>query len=851
MSLIAERLQEKLASLKPRTGMDSPFARNISATGGDRSPRRKPSVESSGWNREVSGDFGRNQTGDFERFASMESCMPSSRQVSTGSALGGPAGPVSSRVVVRCCPSQSADGFELQLTEEKNGVRIGLSQAAIESPQCKAAVQSWRAIGQRSFRCHGLVEQSESDETVFEHSDSVIAHTMSGGTGAILAYGASGSNKSNMMFGSSFGMSRHVSERVFDAIKEKSAGGDVYIAEASFLLIVVNEDGREQFFDLFTDDEYRQLEVRVDGTNNRSFTCDGLRRMPISTADALCDSVHQGLQRRDYFEKAGISDMSRSHCIFTIGIESLSSDFSVSEPQVKRSKLMLVDLAGNESCEFGEKKDGDDSSQALVRRGLGPICDDSSIGKQFASLATAMNTTGLGLAQSASRESALVLLLRDCVGGAARSLLIANLRVQVHNIDEAVKTLSFSHQLVSIKSMLQRNVTDGLARSSSSKQSLQQQSLTALQEKVEGCKQSELHDKLKLQGDLETLNKHLSMKDASFKAVGKFYTDQMDQAMITWSDMKDTLSKELAQNNKMSQSDQDEVKTFVESKLAKFDGYDDSLDDQQVLQLQDELRRAQQAQQQTFEEMSSVRVTLASAKERCNFIQEKIEELRKERSQFEDERKNSRSQNDQLWQRLSSIEAEAKRFKAEAESQREEFSKLIAARKEDFETLQKGREAWRTREHQLQQEVFEVRRRYEEATRESQAKALRSEGDQRETGARLSARVESLQKEDAERGERLASRAFEREKLVQDCEGARRGEAELKQKCDFDLKRQKVEMERDLEEAHTREAELVQMLREVQDGIITAGQIQEHHENEEKADLHMFTTWLGGQKQTP
>merc|ERR550514_2614701 len=109
---------------------------------------------------------------------------------------------------------------------------------------------------------------------------------------------------------------------------------------------------------------------------------------------------------------------SRSHCLFQIAIESMQTGAEGLEGQaVRRGKLVLVDLAGSESLKRVQAMC--EENEALRRR------QAIGVNKVLTTLGVVVNNLNLGLS-AGHQGSSLTMLLKDCLGGNARALLIAN-----------------------------------------------------------------------------------------------------------------------------------------------------------------------------------------------------------------------------------------------------------------------------------------------------------------------------------------------------------------------------------------------------------------------------------------
>merc|ERR1719450_713921 len=122
-----------------------------------------------------------------------------------------------------------------------------------------------------------------------------------------------------------------------------------------------------------------------------------------------------------------------------LSIESLYEQGAGEPPAVQRGKLMLVDLAGSESLK--KVQAANDANEELRRR------QAIGINRVLSSLGTVVNNMNIGLSHG-HRDSALTMLLHDCLGGNARALLIANISPEAEGGDESVKTLTFAQQMM-------------------------------------------------------------------------------------------------------------------------------------------------------------------------------------------------------------------------------------------------------------------------------------------------------------------------------------------------------------------------------------------------------------------
>jgi len=287
-------------------------------------------------------------------------------------------------------------------------------------------------------------------------------------------------------------------------------------------------------------------------------------------------------------------------------------------------------------------------------------------------------------------------------------------------------------------------------------------------------------------------------------------------------DLSQAMSKELEKMRKQSLVDLEGLRQSVENHVSHLDSNHQSRQTEEqgarVAKLQVDLQETLRAQRVAEEEASGLRVRLASAEERAKMLQTRQEELRKERVELDDERRTLRLQSEQQWQKLSAAESELHKLRAEAEAQRTELVRLNATKAQDAENVSKERDVWKNKEQELQQEIAELRGQLEDTRSDSEVQALKAEGEQREVVAQLRLHVEKLECEAATRTEQLTQQQQLRLQLDAERNVAQQREDALKRQGALELRR----CEEELEEARAREAELMHMLNEVQDGIIIA-----------------------------
>lgn len=731
---------------------------------------------------------------------------------------------VAVRVVVRCRPKLDQSEPAFVLTSESMGrdkIVLGISAPDEEWDKLNGGEETrrLRAQGVRSFRCNCYLGPDANQEAVYTQAIPIVQQIMEGSNGTIFSYGISSSGKTFTMCGTgdentgkhrenpNAGVTQRVGRQIFEYIRDRSSRGEVFIVEASYLEIYSPDGTKEQLIDLLAPEE-RKVEVRQDPLNSNSFLCEGLRKVPIRTPDDISEVLSIGQQRCAYMEANKGIPASRSHCLLMLSVESLQEHTGAGEPLVRRGKLMLVDLAGSESMKRVQANGAVDE-ETRRKQALG-------INRVLGSLTSVVNSLSI---PNTPGTSAVTLLLRDCLGGSARALLIANVGPELVNIEETSRTLTFAQSLLSVRNVVNVNRIDQDHSSLLQMKQRHNECIRILQEKVTDSREEEQEERKKLQQEMEDLNQRLLTKESAEKTLTEIQEEQVRKIDEMRQAMAQAMNEQLERMRMQSQQDLDSLRASVEES-AQFRVQNQRAVEEheaRVSQLQGELKAAEQAQRAALEEASELRVKLAQAEERAKMLKDRQEELRKERADFDEERKLLRQQSDQQWQKLSQTESELQRYKADAEVQRSEIARISAARAEEAEKVKADREAWRAREVELQQTLSDVARKLEELKRDAEVKELKAAQEHGKVVQELEANVDRLEQEVEQVKAALESKTIVEGELL----ASRQRQEAIRQQSAAERDR----MQAEVADALTRETELMKMLEEVQQSIIYNQQV--------------------------
>ncbi|XP_029864798.1 kinesin-like protein KIF15 isoform X3 [Aquila chrysaetos chrysaetos] len=284
-----------------------------------------------------------------------------------------------------------------------------------------------------------------TQESVFSSvAKNIVESCMNGYNGTIFAYGQTGSGKTFTMMGPSdsdnFTHSlRGVIPRSFEYLffliereKEKAGSGKSFLCKCSFIEIY-----NEQIFDLL-DSASAGLFLREH--IKKGVFVDGAVEQVLSSAAEAYQVLTMGWRNRRVASTSMNRESSRSHAVFTITVESMEKNREI--VNIRSSLLNLVDLAGSE-------RQKDTHTEGLRLKEAGNINRSLSC---LGQVITALVDVGNGKQRHICyRDSKLTFLLRDSLGGNAKTCIIANVHPGSRCFGETLSTLNFAQRAKLIK----------------------------------------------------------------------------------------------------------------------------------------------------------------------------------------------------------------------------------------------------------------------------------------------------------------------------------------------------------------------------------------------------------------
>ncbi|XP_012885667.1 PREDICTED: kinesin-like protein KIF15 [Dipodomys ordii] len=297
----------------------------------------------------------------------------------------------------------------------------------------------------KTFMFDYVADMNTTQESVFSTvAKSIVESCMCGYNGTIFAYGQTGSGKTFTMMGPS--ESDHFSHNLrgliprsfeylfslIDREKEKAGDGKSFLCKCSFIEVY-----NEQIYDLL-DSAAAGLYLR-EHIKKGVFVVGASEQVVTSAAEAY-QVLSGGWRNRRVASTSMNRESSRSHAVFTITIESMEK--SNETVNIRTSLLNLVDLAGSE-------RQKDTHAEGMRLKEAGNINRSLSC---LGQVITALVDVGNGKQRHICyRDSKLTFLLRDSLGGNAKTAIIANVHPGSRCFGETLSTLNFAQRAKLIK----------------------------------------------------------------------------------------------------------------------------------------------------------------------------------------------------------------------------------------------------------------------------------------------------------------------------------------------------------------------------------------------------------------
>ena len=297
-------------------------------------------------------------------------------------------------------------------------------------------------------------DKNSSQNIIFENSTKfLIDGVVNGYNATVFAYGATGAGKTYTMLGNDnnpgimpltlrelFNKVNLLSDREY---KLKFWYLEIYNENIRDLLKFVNKNNNNLEN---TSNEY--LDLREDP--ERGIVVSGITEINVTNSSDMLKILKRGNRNRTQEATGANETSSRSHAILQVSIEYKDKNSGI-DIEIKFSKLSLIDLAGSERASATQNRgirliEGANINRSLLTLGncINALCDASMKGNKKPYIPY--------------RDSKLTRLLKDSLGGNARTVMIANVSPSINTFDDTYNTLKYANRAKNIKTFVTRNV---------------------------------------------------------------------------------------------------------------------------------------------------------------------------------------------------------------------------------------------------------------------------------------------------------------------------------------------------------------------------------------------------------
>ena len=294
-----------------------------------------------------------------------------------------------------------------------------------------------------------------SQKKVFDKSTKfLIDGVVNGYNATVFAYGATGAGKTYTMLGTETnpGIMVLTLEELFNKV---NSFFDREYKLKFWLLEIYNENIRDLLKFYKTDNNKNALEntsneyldLREDP--EKGIVVSNITEISVTNSNEMLKILKRGNRNRTQESTGANETSSRSHAILQVSIEYKEKNTGI-DYQIKFSKLSLIDLAGSERAAATNNKgirliEGANINRSLLTLGncINALCDAHLKGKKV---------------HIPYRDSKLTRLLKDSLGGNARTVMIANVSPSINTFDDTYNTLKYANRAKNIKTSVTRNV---------------------------------------------------------------------------------------------------------------------------------------------------------------------------------------------------------------------------------------------------------------------------------------------------------------------------------------------------------------------------------------------------------
>lgn len=350
-----------------------------------------------------------------------------------------------------------------------NKIEANKDSKIVVSIPDEMTIQVQTKNGPKKYNFDNCFGPDSTQEEVFEETCALVQSAIDGFNVCVFAYGQTGSGKTHTIQGDSAnpGLTPRIFEELFsvlDSMDNFEINLQAYMVELYL----------EELKDLLKDKKNKDppaLEIKEDA--HGMVVVDGANHIDLTSLDEANKIFNYGLTNRKTASTNMNATSSRSHLVFSIVIESRNKQTGTKTV----GKLSLVDLAGSERIsKTGATKD-------RLKEALAINKSLSALGNVISALGDESNKNKKK--HVPYRDNKLTMLMKDSLGGNAKTLMFVNVSPADYNCDETNTSLTYAKRVKSIKNFAVKNTKSKLTDKMNGMVKELQSEVTRLEKKLE------------------------------------------------------------------------------------------------------------------------------------------------------------------------------------------------------------------------------------------------------------------------------------------------------------------------------------------------------------------------------
>eukprot|EP00750_Incisomonas_marina_P000358 INCI10268.1.p1 GENE.INCI10268.1~~INCI10268.1.p1 ORF type:complete len:727 (-),score=136.20 INCI10268.1:472-2652(-) len=292
-----------------------------------------------------------------------------------------------------------------------------------------------------TFDFDGVFGCEASQEEVYNQCvRPYVDEILQGFSCVVFAYGQTGTGKTHTMQGcygedrnnrDGYGMIPRVSEEIFHRLESMN----VEFSMRASCIELYNEELKDLLYIPGSQD--RPIKIQDSG-DARGEVLMNVEEVPVTSAAQIYTTLMKAMSRR-VTAQTGMNDRSsRSHALFSLKVQIKETDPITGDQRVKIGQLNLVDLAGSE-CSSDSKSRGKRAAEA------------KNINQSLVTLGRVITALVKQDGYIPYRDSKLTRLLKESLGGKARTCIIATVSPCRTQAKESKNTLNYAQNAKEIR----------------------------------------------------------------------------------------------------------------------------------------------------------------------------------------------------------------------------------------------------------------------------------------------------------------------------------------------------------------------------------------------------------------